>query len=176
MVHRNRLFIALATAAVCSGCATKPPSPGEYWKVTTKFTYDTHASRGAAMKVCQPVNKNGLKDRLTMAFGQMHKSNREDGSGCEPAILKTTGNKTEWKLECTANNNGMAMMNMNMYGTIVGTDKKFTITTHNDAKVTSMFYSAKNNNGFQMGGQSSEWEYLGGSCDTNKDKPVRIRE
>jgi hypothetical protein len=171
---KMRLFAVLA-AMVSAGCATKPPpTPGEYWKVTTRFIYGSHRSRPVVMKVCQPENTNP-KERLKLAFAQMHHGNKDsDNNGCEPAIIKSSGNKVYWKLKCSANDQDMVAMDLNMHGTIIGSDKKYTITTYRDAKVTSAFYSSSENNGFKMGGQSAEWEYLGGSCDT-RDRPVRMK-
>lgn len=169
------VFVMVVVAMVSSGCASDPPSPGEYWQVTNRFTYGEHKSAAAVMKVCYPANVSPL-ERLKFAYGQMKKGNKEQDSanGCEPAIVKTVGNRTDWKLDCFASDrNGMVGMDMKMHGTMIGTDKEFTMTTYRDMQIGSAFYSGQK--GFGGGGQVAEWKFLGGDCDTKKDKPQRIR-
>ena len=170
----NLSFVLIAI--VCTGCASTPPSPGEYWKETIHFNYENSRSRSGSLKVCLPVNAN-IKERILYAFSHARKNNKDsDNNGCETIITKSTAQKTEWKIQCHGTRDGMVGMDTDMRGSIVGTDKKYTMTTYMHAKMSSVFYESKTNNGFGVGGQTSDWEYLGGSCDSKKDKPVRLKE
>lgn len=128
------ILFSLATAAVAA--------PGEYWEYTMKMEM-------AGMPMAMPATTN----KVCVAKGQEQDPRSTAEKDCTVTDVKTTGNKTTWRMQCTRKGETITGVG-EMTGTPDNSEGKMRITGTMDGEKIDMTQTYKNRR-------------IGGACDSD---------
>jgi|GEM_PF-429384 len=144
LIGNSSARVLVLMLPLLAGATSVAAEPGQYWEITTRTEMPNMpmAMPAQTNKVCSPTHPG--KDP-----GAASQNN-----DCQITDVKTSGNKTTWKMRC--NSHGTEMSGN---GEMTASESAFNGVAH---------FSGKGDNGMPIQGTFyTSGKKLGGSCDTN---------